>query len=435
MDNGSWSVKLLPTTPRYIIDGEIAISNRLFSTFVVTPSHVDITADRLSTSQILPLSRFTGVYLDQDDDGYTIGGDGLAWWLGDENNGDMFTTANAVTTASNFAVRLQSQVLDFANGLSIGSNVNATTGTITLAFESGQTRRQTLDTLCAAYGYEWRINPTGTVDGNTAALLYDSNHILFTEGGGRDGTVQGLAADLSVDKVTGRNYRTKIEVDWNDGVANGSATNTPSVTWNNFSNATPVLTSLVNSKPKGTKSAPQGVDKIVAWIIQNDKRADQVARRVADRAAIHEYSITVQIDEYDPWRFYRVGDYVYVHDLQRGIFDASHEVYHRGSTLHPLQLRAMSHTTPIAEGMGVYLIRHDASGAGAVTIFDLTPYVKFEETTTAIELSTNVRYHARNATSTRINRNKATRIAQQISRAQRRGGGGSGPPAAGQSDR
>lgn len=411
MDNGQWSVTLKPNTPRSFLNGDAASSNYMYATLVVTPLHHDVGA--ISDSNLLATARFAGVYLEQSDDGYTMKGEGLPWWLGDENNGDMYTGADTSNAAATFSSCITNRVLNFANGMTAGT-VDSTTGTLSVVSKAGQTRRQTLDTVCAAFDYEWRVNPDFTLDAGQRFDLFDSNAVIFTQDGGRDGNIVGLRSELSLDSVSGEEYRTDMEVNWNEGVTNGTASNTPPTTWRTPAGTVPVLTSVLDTGQRGKIRGRRTIAKIAAWILKNQNRASVVAQHEANQVNSYEYQITAEVDEYDPLRFFSVGDTAYVYDLNRGIVDTGNEVYYRGSALHPQQIRIVSVEWPFQEGMGVYLVRYFGDGGSNRSILDLTPRVLFEESTTTVTLSTNVRYHKRNAQRTGAHRRRIARHAAAI---------------------
>jgi hypothetical protein len=195
MAEGGWTVGLIPETPRSVLH-LVAIEDQAFSTVVVIPVHVD-PAD-FTDAQMLALARYSGRYVSQTDGQLTLGGEGLLGWLGDENDdGDMYVSADGTSGALDFEAQLDARVFTRANGLTKGS-VNQSSDTRNVKRETGTTRRQFLDTICHLYAggpYEYRVNPDGTVDVNRAGALWptasDPEVILARDGG------QGLTAGSS----------------------------------------------------------------------------------------------------------------------------------------------------------------------------------------------------------------------------------------------
>lgn len=408
MDTGSWSVRLdnVPRAARDLVDLESAAHSTVF----FTRQHHDPTA--VSTNWLFSQAVFSGVYLDQDDDGHTIAGDGLPFWLGsDSDDGDLYTGADSTSASGDLSTRLSANVITFANGLTAGT-VDSTTGTITLTFKGGQSRRETLDTLVAAYGYEWKISPAGAVSVAPQATLFTSNSVLLTDQGGRGSGVTGLRAELAADRKSVRDWRKTIEVDWNSGTANGTATNAVPSGWVNFAGGTIARTSYMTSQPRGRIRGRRTVARIAAWIFNNQTRASVAAAREAAAVNTYEYTITAQIYE-QPWRWMTVGDTVYVHDQAQRVIDNSYEVPFRGETIHPKRLRVVSWEAPVTAEMGVYMLVWN-TGTSAFDVVDLTPYVVPEETTTSLELSTTARYHRRRPHQRRLTRRQARRIARHI---------------------
>lgn len=420
MDTGDWSVGLQPDTPRSVLDA-IDIRTRAFASIVITPLHHN-TAD-LSVASIVGLARYVGVYLEQTDQRLNLGGSGLVWWLGEDDNGAMISTDGTFGTVD-IEDLFDNNVIGtgsvFSGGLTKGT-VTSTATTRQLKYESGTTRRQLLDTMCAAYddpNYEWRVNVTGTVDVNTTATLFPTATtptLVFTQEGGRDGAVTGLRAELDIDSIDVTDYRTNIVVDWNDGTNNGSYTNTPTSTWVDFAGATPVLRTVMDWRPKvpfrekPNKSLRANASRYAAWVINSLTQANNVAKQAAVASSSYDIEVTAEVDEYDAGRFVTAGDYVYVYDLGLDLTDTANEVYYRGSAIHPTKLRCHRVTAPIQEGMGVYLRYWDGA---AFALYDLTQYVAFEEDTTTIEVGSRRRRFSTRGRPKRFNRARLRRQAR-----------------------
>jgi hypothetical protein len=130
-------------------------------------------------------------------------------------------------------------------------------------------------------------------------------------------------------------------------------------------------------------------------------QANNVATRAANRVNSYAVEVKADIDEYDPWRFFQVGDSVWVYDQELGLTDSANEVYYRGVAIRPQKLRVQAMTSPIRQGYGVYL-RYWTGAAFAY--YDLSPYVEYEEGPVTLELGTRDRFHRKNARPQRINR-------------------------------
>lgn len=413
-DIGEWSVSLKPDTPKQVLDA-IDVRTYAFASIVITPQWFP--SGTLSDANLLSKARYTGVYLAQTDGRLNLEGAGLAWWLGDEDDGGDLYTGNSGTSAANdLEAQLDDRIFtSFANGLTKGT-VDTLATTRTIKIETGVTRRQFLDTICAIYPsgpYEWRVNPNGSVDVNQAADLWPTvttPTVVLTQEGGREGAVTGIRAELAINAIDVSEYKTDIVVNWDDTAADhGTATNTPPSTWVDFAGAAPDLTGYLTWKPKQQFrenrrwSLRRNAQAFATWVVNSAVQASQVATARANQVNTYDIELDAEIDEYDPWRFdCSPGNNVYVYDQSLGLTNtAGDEVYYRGEAIHPTELRVWSWTTPIQEGYGVYLRRW--TGA-AFDYYDLTPYVEFEEDTTTLELGKrNRRLHRKNARPRRIN--------------------------------
>src|SRR3990172_6863104 len=155
MTQGSFGIQLHPDAPLSLWT---TISE--FGHIVIIPQWVD---HRLFTDAILlTISRYTGVVLSKtlDEEGLTIEGAGLAWWLGDdEGKGDIIETA--ITLTSSTLDNALTQLLPVA--IQKGT-VTEPAGITHSATYQWQTRLEAIRTVCASMGVEYKIRPDGTID-------------------------------------------------------------------------------------------------------------------------------------------------------------------------------------------------------------------------------------------------------------------------------
>ena len=184
---------------------------------MVTPVHVN--AADYTDAQMLALARYSGRYVNQTDGQLTLGGEGLLGWLGDENDdGDMYVSADAVSGALDLEAQLDGRVFSRANGLTKG-NVNQNSNTRDIKRETGTTRRQFLDTICHLYQggpYEYRVNPDGTLDVDRAGKLWPtaSNPSVVLARDGGAGVTVGRSGWLELDGTLDR-ADTPHSAQWN----------------------------------------------------------------------------------------------------------------------------------------------------------------------------------------------------------------------------
>ena len=203
---GSWEVKLLPGTPRDVLDALDYFG------------HVAIVPGRLDPLQygdaLLTTARYVGVLRTRTigDDGRTsapqddlsIGGVGMAMWLGDEDNkGAVYENAVAPASAT-FA--------DTINMLLPASGAYPVT-VGTLYPVAGQytgrhqyeTPRQAITYVCdtmstASVPVSWRVNGDATLDAGPDSSLFVTNPtcVITTKDAGEDMALRALPGSIDV---------------------------------------------------------------------------------------------------------------------------------------------------------------------------------------------------------------------------------------------
>lgn len=418
-DEGEFQVALVADTPSDVLLRAASIKNYAHASVVITPQHFRV--GDISDADLRAMARWSGLYYAQTDQLLNLEGPGLIRALGtDSVGGDMYAGVDTTSASLDLEDQLDARIFtSFANGLTKGT-VNAAATARTIKIPGAQTRRVIFDTILAAYvsgGYEFRVNPDGSVDVNTAANLYATTPtVALTREGGRDGNITGLAADLDLSTVDVEDWRSDVEVRWNEttpGTNNGVASNSPPSTWKNLAGAAPEEHEVIDWQPRRQfRERPNRSDRYNGsrygvWAVNAQAQATNLAVSHANQSASYALEVTADVDEYDPWRFLDTGHYVWVYDQQLGLVDTANEVYYRGSAIHPLKLRVQAMTTPIQEGYGVYLRYWDGA---AFALLDLTPYVEWEDDLTTIELGTRSRFHPRNARPRRFNRRRVRRM-------------------------
>lgn len=425
-EEGSFSVPLLPELPRSV-QTAIDIRTYAFAQVIVTPEW--IRPGDVTDTELRGMARYCGLYYQQSDNLLNLEGPGLRRLLGTDNDaGDMYGGVDTTSANLNFADQLDARIFtSHANGLTRGST-NALATLRTIKIPGNVTRLTLMETIMAIYDttpFEDRINPDGTVDFDTQATLYPTTTtptVILTAEGGRDGTVTGLHADLDLGTIDVDDVRSRIEARWNEttpGTNNGIANNTLPSTYVDYAGGAIDHVSVIDFNPrKQFRERPNKSDRYNgarygAYYVNTLTQANNLATRHANQTAAYSLEVTADVDEYDPWRFVKVGDSVWCYDLDLNLVDTANEVYYRGSAIHPQKLRVQAMTTPIVEGYGVYLRRSDGAG-GFLTPYDLTPFVDFEEGDTTFELGTHKRFHRANARPRRFNRRRIRRQQRRL---------------------
>lgn len=388
MDGGPWTVDLVDDVPRWVLE-DIDVRTRLWASIVITPQHID-PAD-VSQADLLALARYSGVFLGMGADRRSLTGDGLIWWLG-ENGGDggylwvgPDSSYPSPTGTGTIAAGITGLAMAQPNGLTYGT-VSAS-DTMRLKVEAGDTRREMLDTLVHQSSADtcWQLSPAGVLTVNTRTTLWPTMTtptVLFADQGGRDGNITGLEAGISLDALNGEDVRTRVYVDWQDGINDGVALLSTPSTWRDFAGGDPDVFHHMDWRPKARRPPPERWRRLMRWQIASQVRANTLATRELNERTAVRSEITIEVDEYDPWRFaMSPGNGVYVWDLDTGTRDFANEVYYQGEVIHPQRNRVDQWTTPILEGYGVYLRYWNGS---SFTFYDLTNWVEPERGPTKI---------------------------------------------------
>jgi hypothetical protein len=109
------------------------------------------------------------------------------------------------------------------------------------------------------------------------------------------------------------------------------------------------------------------------------------ARTLALGGGVLRNQVTLGSDEFDIDRDIYAGDWIWVYDIDGGLFDTNNQVRYRGSIIFPTKLRVYSITWPIERGMSVWY--RDKVGVWT----DLTNYVEFEPPGVTLEVGASVR--------------------------------------------
>jgi len=349
MKPGSFEVALDLAMPR-----EVVTALDHFGHLVVTPARVDI---RRVGDNVLPGARYTGVVRRRavSDRVLTLGGSGLAVWLGDEDGkGPVIEPPYQAT----FSGDTFADVLDALLPRSIHRGILYSVPGTYSGSHLYQTPRQAIDYVCGVFNAEWRVNPDGTFDAGTEDQLFQTDPVaVVTRRDALDDfdlrALPAAAMELGGDA---EDYSTRVVL-----IAEGQGTSvttaartTPVVPYNDLFGQEAIITRLISESGTATTNA--------------DARAQLHINRFARVAE----AVRLTAQRYDIEGIVRPGDYVWVYDPSAGFEDLNHSLRHRGSIINPTAVRVTSISFPIEAGLGVYYRDRDGGWS------DLTDYVRFE---------------------------------------------------------
>lgn len=373
MDPGSCEVRI--DAPPWVWD-QIDLTTHLRSTILFTPSRFNLA--NISDANLLAAARWAGSYTMVGSDRSSIGGPGLLAWLGDSGDGgNLYVGPDTFTGVRTIATLITNHIIPRANGLTAGT-ISASASTYDIRLQDGDSPIEILDALCTQHpdgAMVYRVKPTGVLDVSTQAALFPSTTtptVLLTDRGGRDGGIDGFAAEFDFDGYDGTEVASEVQVNWNNGANNGRSVVPLSA--KNFAGAALIWRVLLDFRPGRRRPPPERWRRVWAWLVTSFNQANKVATREAnERSAIHPQIRVTLPDVTDPWVYAMApGDSVYVHAPDVGLRSALTTVQYRGEPVHPATARVDSVEVPITENTGVYLRRWVG---GVVSTIDLSEYV------------------------------------------------------------
>jgi hypothetical protein len=359
---GSWEVKLLGSVPRNVLDA------------IDYFGHVAIIPGRLDPVQygdnLLDVARYVGVVRTKTigDDGRTnapaddisVGGVGMAFWLGDEDGkGDVYENAIEAASAS-FADTIN--MLLPASGAVTAGTIHSVAGTYTGRHQY-ETPRTAIGYVCDTMSSEsvpvsWRVNGDGTLDAGPDSDLFVTNPtcVILTKGAGEDMALRALPGSMDVTRDM-EDYSTRVVLlaeGEGDSIATGAADIAPATGYRDIHGNPLKLTRLVSESDTSTTNA-------------EIRAALQLSRFTSTRNAL-----TLSTADYDVHGSFRVGDRVWVYDPDAGLVDTSTEIVFRGLRLNPIKLQVTETSWAITDG---YTVAYRSADG---TWTDLTDHVDFE---------------------------------------------------------
>lgn len=364
---GTWEVKLVPGTPRDTLDALDYFG------------HVAIIPGRLDPLQygdnLLTTARYVGVLRTRTigDDGRTnapqddlsVGGVGMAMWLGDEDGkGDVYENAIEPASAS-FATSIN--MLLPASGAVTAGTIYSVAGQYTghHQYESPRTAiGYVCDTMSTtSVPVSWRVNGNATLDAGPDSNLFVTNPtcVIMAVGSGEDMTLRALPGSMDVTRDV-EDYSTRVVLlAEGDGtsIATGAADISPATSYKDLHGNALKLTRLVSESDTATANAATRAQLALSQFTSTRN------------------ALTLSTTDYDVHGTFQVGDRVWVYNPDSGLIDTNTEITFRGLRINPLKLQVTETQWAVTKG---YTVAY-RSAAGVWT--DLTQYVEFETDSTS----------------------------------------------------
>ena len=366
---GSWEVKLVPQTPRDVLD-------RLdyFGHIAIIPGRLD---PLQYGDNLLTTARYVGVLRTKTigDDGRTnapqddlsVGGVGMAMWLGDEDNkGAVYE--NAITPASaSFAATINMLLPASGAGAVTAGTIYSVAGQYTGKHQY-ESPRQAISYVCdtmstTSVPVSWRVNGNGTLDAGPDANLFVTNPtcVITTREAGEDMFLRALPGSTDVTRDV-EDYSTRVVLlaEGNgSSIATGSADISPATSYKDIHGNALKLTRLVSESDTSTGNA-------------STRAQLALSQFTSTRNALQ-----LSTSDYDIHGTFQVGDRVWVYDPDSGLVDTSTEITFRGTRINPIKLQVTEANWPVTKQYTVAY--RDANGVWT----DLTQYVEWETDATS----------------------------------------------------
>jgi hypothetical protein len=331
--------------------------------------HIVVTAAPVPAAAMsLSLALYAG-RLTRQDGIRSFSGAGLASWLGAEGKPGTFAYSSGVAISGNLDTWLTSLTSgDRSNGLTKGT-VTEPGGSYATTWR-GSSTIEMLDHVCAAMGAEWRINPTGSIDAGPSLFVSPPTVLVTREAAGESVTSPtGLVGTVVAPSIATDNLTSRV-------IVFGASSGTTIVE---------ELATAGSTVARRLDGAAARLDRAVDAPSEPSAGASSIATATLALYSTPRFSFDVDVRGDRARQVIAPGDQIYVYDPVAGIIDTTAPVPSRGQTAFPVTVRVQRMTWGVTDGHGVYLRRHSGS---AESWFDLTPYVRFAEPGSRLEVGT-----------------------------------------------
>jgi hypothetical protein len=355
---GNWSISLREDTPRELRDKIKYLGHITIHTGRVEPALVG--------DGLLGSSRFTGVLRgkSEHDEGFTLTGCGMEFWLGDEDDKGVVIENPLTLTGVTYTSAVQ-DLLDLGSAVVAGT-LHPQVGTFTNTFQF-MVLRKAIAYVASTGGHEYRVNGDATLDYGAVDELYvvTPKCFIVKRGSGVDMDLRALLGKSDVDSDV-EDFTTRVVLlaaSTETQVATGDADIAPGL-----------------NPYKDLHGNAVQLTRMVSESTTDATNADARAQLQLNRFSSTRDALTLSTPEYDINGSARIGDYVGVFNPDIGLYDPANEVPFRGGLLNPLNLRLIETTWPVSPGFMVAY--RDPDGVW----LDLTDYVVFEGGQTTVKV-------------------------------------------------
>lgn len=364
---GSWEVKLQSNTPRDVLDALDYFG------------HVAIVPGRLDPLQygdnLLTAARYVGVLRTRTigDDGRTnapqddlsVGGVGMAFWLGDEDDkGAVYE--NAVEPASASFATAITMLLPSSGAVTAGT-IYSVAGTYTGKHQY-ESPRKAISYVCDTFStpsapVSWRVNGNGTLDAGPDSQLFVTapTCVIMAVGSGEDMFLRALPGSMDVTRDV-EDYSTRVVLlaeGEGSSIATGTADISPATPYKDIHGNALKLTRLVSESDTATANAATRAQLALSQFTSTRN------------------ALQLSTSDYDIHGTFQVGDRVWVYDPDSGLVDLTGEITFRGQRINPIKLQVTETQWAITEQ---YTVAYRGADG---TWTDLTQYVEWESDATS----------------------------------------------------
>jgi hypothetical protein len=361
---GSWGIKLLPGTPRDVLD-----SLDYFGHVAIIPGRLD---PLQYGDNLLTTARYVGVLRTKTigDDGRTnapqddlaIGGVGMAMWLGDED-GKGAVYENAITPASaSFATTINMLLPASGAGAVTAGTIYSVAGQYT-GHHQYESPRSAIGYVCdtmstTSVPVSWRVNGNGTLDAGPDSQLFVTNPtcVILATGAGEDMALRALPGSMDVTRDM-EDYSTRVVLlaeGEGSSIATGTADISPATPYKDIHGNALKLTRLVSESDTATGNAATRAQLALSQFISTRN------------------ALTLSTADYDVHGSFQVGDRVWVYNPDSGLVDPATEITFRGVRINPLKLQVTETSWAVTNQ---YTVAYRTVNGAWI---DLTQYVEWE---------------------------------------------------------